>query len=284
LVDAFHVGDRLLVLDGGKTSAEYIDLDGHYVASMRLVGQPWSGFALEDGTLLVKGEFLSDPLAETAGDWVRIAADGRPSAYTSQPLDPLPEEQGTQCSDLTPWANGVARLRFTTPHIQVFDPTGSLVLESRIDLPVEEVSDSERRSALSGLRRTMEARGLPPEFMQQNLVVMEARWRVKCRFGPLRFDPSRHYAALLEQNPDDFGSGSATLHFVSSDGVYLATAAFPTAWRDFAMDDGVVYALTRDPATDLIALRAFRVDLPQDLLGDARRVLDEARQRATSER
>ncbi len=45
------------------------------------------------------------------------------------------------------------------------------------------------------------------------------------------------------------------------------------------MDAGVVYALTRNPTTDLITLEAFRVDLPNSLFRDATRVLDDARQR-----
>ena len=103
---------------------------------------------------------------------------------------------------------------------------------------------------------------------------------MKCRFGPLRFDASGRLAAFLEQNPDEFGSGSATLHLLSQDGVYLAKVAFPTAWRDFTIDDGVVYALTRDSDTDLISLRAYRVDLAEPLFLDAAAVLEEARRRA----
>jgi hypothetical protein len=284
LLDAFRDGDSLVVLDGGKGSVQYLDLEGNYLSSLHLEGQAWGGFPLGDGTLLVKGEFLSDPTEESFGDWVRVGEGTRPSAFSSQPLPPLPEEEGVQCSDLSPWPGGAARLRFTTPQIQVFDREGDLVMESRIDLPVEVVSDAERASALADLRRTLAARGLPPEFVQQNLIVMEQRWRVKCRFGPLRFDASRGLAAFLEQNPDEFGSGSATLHFLSQDGVYLARVTFPTAWRDFAMDAGVVYALARDPTTDLITLEAFQVDLPDALLRDAARVKDEARRRVDAGR
>jgi hypothetical protein len=284
LLDAFRDGERLVILDGGKGSIEYLDLDGNYLSSLHLEGQAWSGFPMEGGTLLVKGEFLSDPSAETLGDWVRVTEDGEPSAFSSQPLDPLPEEQGVQCSDLSSWAEGAARLRFTTPQIQVFDQDGSLLMESRIGLPVEVVSDSERESALSDLRRTEAARGLPPEFIEQSLIVMEERWRVKCRFGPLRFDPSGRFAAFLEQNPDEFGSGSATLHFLSKDGVYLAKVAFPTAWRDFTMDDGIVYALTRNPNTDLIRLRAYRLGFPGSLFMDASAALEEARRSSNGER
>ncbi len=284
LVDAFPVGDSLVFLDQGKSSAEYLDLDGNYLSAVHLAGNPWNGFSLEDGTLLVKGKFLSGPSEGTLGDWVTVGAGEEPHAFTSLPLAPLPGEQGVQCSDFSAWADGAARLRFTTPQIQVFDRSGTLTLESMIDLPIERVSDAERDSALSNLRRSMAARRLPPQFMEQSLTVMKERWRVKCRFGPLRFDASRHYAAFMEQNPDQFGSGPATLHFVSADGIYLARVAFANAWRDFAMDGGVVYALTRDATTDLVTLTAFRVDLPPSVFEEAARVLAEARTRATAGR
>lgn len=277
LLDAIPGEDRILVLDGGKGSVQYLDPEGAYVSSLHLEGQPWAGFLLEEGTLLLKGEFLSDPRAESFGDWVTVDGAGKPTAFTSHALEPLPEEEGVRCSDLSPWAEGAARLRYTTPQIQVFDPVGGLRLESRIALPVDAVTDAERADALSELERRLVERGLPPPFVQQNLIVMEERWRVKCRFGPLRFDPVGGVAAFLEQNPDDFGSGNASLHFVSEDGVYLARAAFPTAWRDFTIEDGVIYALTREPLTDVITLEAFRVDFPERLLRDAARALEEAR-------
>jgi hypothetical protein len=284
LLDAFPYNNRLLALDAGKGSVEYLEMDGTYLSSLHLQGQPWGGFSLGDGTLLVKGEFLSDPTAETRGDWVSVLEGGNPKAFTTLPLEPLPDEQGIECSDLSSWAEGAARLRFTTPQIQAFDQTGALVMESWIDLPVEEVSELEREEALSNLERDLAERGVPPQFMEQSLVVMEERWRVKCRFGPLRFDSSRPLAAFLEQNPDEFGSGNAKLHFLSVDGVYLARVPFQTAWRDFAMDDGVVYALTRSPGTDLVTLEAYQLDFPPTLLTDAAAALERARGQGTESR
>jgi hypothetical protein len=277
LLDAFPVGDRIVVIDGGKGAVEYLDMDGNYLSSSHIQGQAWGGFPLEGETVLMKGEFLTDLLEETRGDWVRVEEGKEPSAFTSLEMEPLPEEQGVQCSDLSGWWGGAARLRFTTPQLQIFDPSGGLSLEVRVDLPVEEVSEAERDAALADLRQRLEGRGMPPPFVEQSVVVSEERWRVKCRFGPLRFDPSGQIAAFLEQNPDNFGSGSATLHFLSKDGVYLARVAFPTPWRDFAMDRGVVYALIRDPLTDVVSLQAFRLDLPSTLLSDASNLLEDAR-------
>jgi len=279
LVDAFPVGERLVVLDGGRSSIQYLDLEGNYVSSLNVTGQPWAGFPLASGELLLKGEFLSDPEAESFGDWVTVGEGRDPSAFTALSLEPLPEEQGARCSDMSPWAAGAARMRYTTPRIQVFDAAGGLQGEIRIDLPVEAVSDTERATALSELERTLADRGLPPPFIEQSLVVMKDRWRVKCRFGPLRLDATGRFGAFLEQNPDEFGSGGATLHLLSADGVYLAKVAFPEAWRDFTIADGVVYALTRDPDTDLVALEAYRVALPGSAFVDASTALEEARQR-----
>ena len=171
-------------------------------------------------------------------------------------------------------------MRFTIPQIQVFDPTGVVLSMIELDLPIEVVSDSERNSALSRLQRDLAGRGLPPQFIEQNLVVMEERWRVKCRFGPLRFDPAGRFAAFLEQNPDDFGAGNATLHVLSKEGIYLARLDFPDAWRDFTIDDGVIYALTRNPETELITLRAHRVDLPDAAFAEAAGILEAARRSA----
>lgn len=280
LLDAFQEGERLVVLDAGKGSVQYLDLEGHYLSSLHLQGQPWAGFTLADGELVVKGEFLSDPREESYGDWVTVGEGGEPQVFTSVALDPLPEEEGVVCSDLYSWDGGASRLRFTTPQIQVFDEAGALQWESRVALPVEPVTEEEREAALEELRQSLAARGVPAPFVQQSLVVSEERWRVKCRFGPLRFDPIAGYGAFLEQNPDRFGSGSATLHFLSGEGVYLARASFPRAWRDFTMEDGAIYALTRHPTTDVVSLTAYRVHLPETWKGDAEGVLEKARGRA----
>ena len=277
LVDAFQDGHRITALDAGRGTVEYFGMDGVYHSSVKLEGQVWSGFPFGESGLMVKGEFLSDPSRETLGDWFRVEEDGKLTAFAPPALAPLPEEQGVQCFDLSAWGDGTARMRYTTPQIQVFNSSGALIQQVFIDLPVEEVTGAERKAALSGLEHSLVDRGMPPPFIEQNLIVMEERWRVKCRFGPLRFDPSRRLAAFLEQNPEDFGSGNATLHFLSRDGVYLAKGTFTTPWKDFTMEDGVVYALTQDPTTGLSTLAAFRLDLPASVLDDATKVLRAAR-------
>jgi hypothetical protein len=284
LSDAVLDGDRLVVFDRGRRGIEYLSLDGAYRSSLRIDGSPWGGFLLGNGELLVKGDFRTDPRESTLGTWIRVADGHAPTPFTPPPLEPLPEEQGVECADLFAWGDDAARLRRTTPEIQVLDSTGVVVREIGIALPVETVSDAERERALDALRRRLAGSGFPPEFQQQSVVVMGERWRVKCRFGPLHYDPSGRLAALLEQNPEEFGSGNATLHLLSGDGVYLAKAVFPSAWHDFTLEHGVAYALTRDSVTDLVTLRAYRVDLPNSVFTDADDVLDAARRRSEGAR
>ena len=107
---------------------------------------------------------------------------------------------------------------------------------------------------------------------------------MKCRFGPLRTDPSGRLAAFLEQNPDEFGSGPAQIHVLSGGGAYLAKVAFPDPWRDFTLDGGVIYALTRASGSDLITLKAYRLDLSDSAFAEAAAVLEEARARAAGVR
>jgi len=282
LLDAFPVDDRLVVLDGGRVSIDFLDFDGNYLSSLHLGSSAFGGVPLGDGEYLLSGQFgvREDPFVLDAkgrtGGWVRVSEGQEPIPFAPA-LESLPEEQGVQCSRFSSWPGGAARLRLTTPQIQLFDRGGRLLREIGISLPVEPTSDAERDFALSEMRSDLATSGVPPEFAQQQLIVMEERYLVKCRFGSLEFDPSGRLAAFLEQNPDEFGSGNATLHFLSQDGVYLAKVVFPTAWRDFTLDNGVVYALTRSPTTDLITLRAYRVDLPNSLFTDAAEVLEEAR-------
>ena len=283
LRDALFDGDRVVVFDRGRRGIAYMSLDGDYLSSLPIDGAPWGGFPLRTGELLVRGDFRTDPRESTLGTWIRVTHGRAPAPFVPPPLESLPEEQGVECADLSAWGDGAARLRRTTPRIEVLDGAGGVVREIGIDLPIEAVSDVERERALDDLRRRLAGSGFPPEFQQQSVVVMGERWRVKCRFGPLRYDSAGRLAALLEQNPDEFGAGPATLHVLSEDGVYLARVAFDVAWTDFTMADGVVYALTRNPDTDLVALRAYRVELPSSLLTDATEVLDAARERGAGE-
>ena len=286
LRDAFPADDRLVVLDEGRVGIDFLDFEGNYLSSWHLGSSVYWGLPLGDGEYLVSGQFgvredpfFLDPKGRTGG-WVRVSEGEEPIPFTP-PLESLPEEQGVQCSRFASWPGGAARLRLTTPQIQMFDRGGSLLRETRIGLPVEPVSDAERDFALADMRSELATAGLPPEFMQQQLTIMEERYLVKCRFGSLRFDPAGRLAAFFEQNPDQFGSGNATLHVLSQAGVYLAKVAFPTSWSDFTVENEVVYALTRDPTTDLITLKAYRVDLPNSLFTDAAEALEEARERAT---
>ena len=91
----------------------------------------------------------------------------------------------------------------------------------------------------------------------------------KLSFRKIRFDDEGHLAGLWQQNPEDFGSGPATLHLLSIDGIYLARLEFDRPWADFDLSGARLFALSRDPVTDLATLRAFDLRIPAGLLAEA---------------
>jgi hypothetical protein len=272
LQDALPDGDRIAVLDGGKSSIELLDFDGNYLSSIHVGRVIFGGFRIGGGEFLVSG------MLGSTTSRLRIAEGRDPITFDPSELEPLPEELGVQCSSFFPWPGGAARLRFTTPRIEVFDEDAHLVREIRIDQPIESVSEEERSLALSEVRAMLASSGLPEHVQQQQVAAMEGRYQIKCRFRSLVFDPGSGYSAFLEQNPDEFGSGNATLHFISEDGVYLATFKFQTAWRDFALADRKIFALARDPVTDVISLEAYRVEFSATGIARVKEVVTSARQ------
>jgi len=67
---------------------------------------------------------------------------------------------------------------------------------------------------------------------------------------------------VWEQASEDFGGGPATLHLFDASGVYLARVTFERRWYDFDVVGDQIYALERDPDTDLATLVAYRVLIP----------------------
>ena len=78
--------------------------------------------------------------------------------------------------------------------------------------------------------------------------------------------------AIWEQNPEDFGSGNASLHVLSTAGIYLGVLEFHRAWSAFDLKNDVLYALSRDPETDLVTLEAFSLSVASEVLERADRL------------
>jgi len=258
-------------LDGGKTSIEFLDFEGAYLSSIHLDRMIFGGFRIGDGEFLVSG------LLGSSGGHVKIAEGLEPVSLDLPELVALPEEEDVQCASLFSWDRGVARLRMTTPEIEVFDLQGDLARKVHVNLPVEPVSEAEREEALARVRDLLAGSGLPLEVQRSQVAAMEERFKIKCKFQHPDVDSSQSLLAFMEQNPEDFGSGNTVLHFLTQDGVYLAKVEVPSTWRDFSIEEGVVYALAPDPVSGLVSLKAYRVDLPRGSFREASEVLGAAR-------
>jgi hypothetical protein len=113
--------------------------------------------------------------------------------------------------------------------------------------------------------------------IQQQADQLRSRPRAKLRFRDLRFDGTSGLAAIWEQNPEDFGSGNASLHLLSTAGIYLGALEFHRAWSAFDLKNGVLYTLSRDPDTDLVTLEAFSLSVPGEVLERADRLAEASR-------
>lgn len=259
LVDAVPTEAGLFVVDGGNGRVEVLSPDGEIQASTLLGQVVFSVVPLGGDAIAVSGVTGREPA------WQRIQADGtREAMEFPEFIDPDTGEPAP--SRASTWANRPVRLRFTSPQIQIFSPTGEL--EKVIDLPLPEVeaTDEEVEALVSEMARTLAEDGLPSGVIQQQADYLRTRSRAKFRFRDLRFDPSSELLTIWEQNPEDFGSGNASLHVLSLEGIYLGVLEFDLGWSAFDLKRGVLYALSRNPVTDLVTLQAYSISVPEDVL------------------
>jgi len=262
IIDAVPTGAGLFVVDGGNGRVEVLDSTGEILASSLLGQIVFSVVALGEGAIAVSG------MLGRERQWQRIdAAGNRDQLNFPEFLDPDASEETP--SRASTWRGRPVRLRFTSPQIQFFSAAGELEKVIDVPLPPEEATDEEIEALVSEMASVLSNDGLPSGVIQQQADQIRSRPRAKYRFRDIRFDASSGLVAIWEQNPEDFGSGSASLHLLSIDGIYLAVLDFGRAWSAFDLKNGVVYALSRDPDTDLVTLEAFSISVPKDLLEQA---------------
>ena len=259
IIDAIPTRAGLFVVDGGNGRVEVLDSAGEIIGSSLLGQVVFSAVPLGDSAIAVSG------LLGREQQWQRIDAAG-----LREPFD-FPEFHDPNAAEDTPsragsWKGQLIRLRFTSPQIQLFSFAG--VLEKVIDVPLphEEATDEEVEALVNEMASVLSEDGLSSGVIQQQAEQIRSRPRVKYRFRDVRFDDSSRLAAIWEQNPEDFGSGNASLHLLSLEGIYLGAVEFDRGWSSFDLRNGILYALSRDPITDLVTLEAFSISLPGDLL------------------
>lgn len=263
LVDAIPASAGLFVVDAGNGRVELLDDRGTIRESVLLDQYVFSAVPFGQDAIAVFGALGRDRR------WQRIDAQGRREVFEFPELD---VREGTEAppSRAATWGNRLVHQEFRVPRIWVYSPDGELEMVVHVPLPEEVTPEGELNRMAQGVADVLAQDGVPAAVIQQQVDEMKASLRIKSRFRDVCFDDGAGLMAILEQNPEDFGAGPATLHLLSSEGIYLAVLPFREAWADFDLKDGTLFALARDPITDLVTLQVYRLEIPQSLLARGR--------------
>jgi hypothetical protein len=259
IIDAVPTRQGLIVIDGGNGRVEVLSPEGEITASSRLGQVVLTVAPLGEDAVAVWGMLGREER------WRRVDAEAYledlifPEFIEADTAEAPPSRAGT-------WRGFPARLRFTAPQIQVFSPSGELKEVIDVPLEVQEATDGEIEAMVSEITSFLAEDGVSSDIIQEQANRIRSRPRAKSRFRDFRFDSRSGLAVIWEQNPEDFGSGPASLHLLSTGGIYLGVLRFDRAWSAFDLRDGVLYVLARDPATDLATLEAHSIGVPSGIL------------------
>ena len=265
IADAIPTPVGLFVVDQGNSRIEVLTASGEPLASHHLGQAAFAAAPLGPNAIVVFGV-----LGREQG-WTKIDADGNREPLEFPDFEP-PDGHDGSISAASTWGERLVRLRQTSPQIRVYSTAGSLETVIDLPLPVEETSDEEIEDIVRDVSSVLARDGVPAGVIQQQVDRIRSRPRAKRRFRKIVFDDDGGLGAIWEQDPEGLGSGNASLHLFSIDGIYLTAIRFDRPWADFAVSDGVLYVLARDPDTDLVTLMAFELNVPPELLERARQV------------
>lgn len=261
--------DVLVVLNGKRGSFDLFTPDGVYLRSVPTQGMTFSFQTLTGGRLLASAVF-----AGSAGDiqsgWRLLPLAGEPEAMEAWPVSvasPGAEAEGGILECMRTGTAGAYIIRFScgAPHLQLLDDRGRLLGEYLVDRAPDLVTDAELEAQLKRRSDRMALDGIPPAMIQRVLAMTREESRIRASFSTARQDPATGIFALWQQNPGDLGGGPATLHLFSQSGVYLAELHFDRAWVAFDIANATIFALERDPDTDLVSAAAYRIEVPIEL-------------------
>jgi hypothetical protein len=263
IIDAIPTEAGLFVVDGGNGRVEILTSSNELASSHPLGRVVFSAARLGDRAITVFG------LSGSEQGWTEMDADGNRQPHEFPDFE-APEGSAGPSSSASTWGKRLVRLRYTSPQIRIYSGMGDLEQVFDVPLPTEEATDGEVEEIVRQVSSVLARDGLPSGVIQQQVDQIRARPREKLRFRKIVFDDDAGLAAIWEQNPEDFGSGNASLHLLSIDGIYLAELEFDRPWADFALTGAVLYVLSRDPATDLVTLMAHDLAIPSGLMDRAR--------------
>lgn len=249
--------DGDVVVADGSGEVEVFDPSGAHLRSIQPNGIVMGLDALgTDRLLLDRFQGPDSPwrtvLALTGESWSLEA----PEWLVEKPADVA------ECGSIATTGATLLRAHCSLLRFHLASDEGHVLREVTVDRAVVYSSEAELDAYERRVRRQMAEVGLPPAQADRMVASFRDQSRVKRLFGSIRHDAEADRYWILEQQTEDFGGGPATLHLFGPSGVYLARLAFERAWTDFDAADGHVYALEKDPDTDLATLVAFRIDLP----------------------
>lgn len=270
LVDAIPTAVGLFIVDGGNGRIDLLNDSGELASSFRLERVVFSALKLGQGSIAVSGSLGSEQ------GWISYDAAGNPEPVVIPDFE-VPADHVGPISSLATRGEKFVRLRYTTPQLRVYSTAGDLEEVVDLPLPMEVATEEEVEEVVRQVTSVLVRDGLPSGVIQEQVDRVRSQPREKLRFRKTVFDDDSGLTGIWEQNPEDFGPGNASLHLLSSDGVYLAAVKFQQPWADFALSGGVLYVLSRDPKTDLVRLVAYDLVVSSGLLGRARELLQAAR-------
>ena len=254
---AFAVRAGEIVIADGAAEMEVFDSVGMHIRSIRPNGMVFDVFPLDPDRLLFH-------LAQFTGAsrWAILGPDGArrsldpPDWTTAAPQD-VPD-----CIRDATGGPMILRAHCSMLRVQFIRDDGTPEREITVDRAPEYSTEAELEAFADQARRDLSRLGAPPEQVERAIRDLAEQRRVKQIFAGVRRDSGTGHTWVWEQRSEHFGGGPATLHLFDDTGVYLARVTFDRPWYDFDVAGYRIYALERDPETDLATLVAYRVPVP----------------------
>ncbi|HEX6938768.1 MAG TPA: 6-bladed beta-propeller [Longimicrobiales bacterium] len=247
----------VVILADGASETEVFDTAGTYLRSIRPNGIVFGVEPLGTDRLLLR-LFQS----EDSPRWTVLGPSGEP-----RPLDPpawLAEapEDVPECSSGATTGTTILHVDCALLRFQHITVDGAVLWEITVDRAPEYSTEAELDAHEKRIRGLLGRMGARADEVDRMVREQREERRLKRIFRGIRRDAETGRTWVWEQAPEDFGGGPATLHLFDEGGVYLARVPFERAWFSFDAADGRVYALERDPETDLARLVAYDVEVP----------------------
>lgn len=258
-VAAVPTDEGTFIIDGSNRRIDIIDDDLTLVRSFGSGTVAFSALPWGPSSVVVQG---------MAGDevgWMAWDASGTPEPVSLAPLTAEGADE-TGCYVFGTTRDRLLRLHCARFELSVFSRTGVVRQEISVDLPPQVATDEEIEDRVRQLRETLSQTSLPASFLEQQVEAIRDGDRVKHMNRKVIAAHGMDLIAIWSQNPEDYGSGAATLHLLSEEGIYLTSLEFERPWYDFTIRDGVLYSLEREASTGLVSLVARRIDVSPSLL------------------